>query len=233
MAARSRSYKGASTEDRVNARRRRLLNAAFACLAAGQWRHVSIDSLCRTANLNKRYFYESFANLDALAASVVDGLAAELLAIGLAAAKYEQEAGRSTDALAREVMRVVIGWLVAEPGRARVLFAEAGDGAHAQAHRKAVIRRLAHELSNFGHVYHGSAEPQPIARAAAALLIGGTIEALLGWLDNDIDLPLDAFVDDIATFWVTVGTAAVTTATRRHKAPRAKPPKKSRPRRPA
>lgn len=210
-----RSYQGESAETRVSARRRRLLDAGFEWMAAEGWRHVTIDSLCRRARLNKRYFYESFADLDAVADAVVDELAANLLAIGLEAAHTAQKAGLTTDALARVVMKAVIGWLVGDPRRARVLFSEINDTSRAQSHRKAVIRQLAHELSAFGHAFHGAPAPQPIAQAGAALLIGGSIEALLSWLDGDIGMPLDEFIDDIAGFWVAVGSAAVTTATLR------------------
>lgn len=209
MASAPRLYQGESAETRVGARRRRLLDTGFELMATEGWRLVTIDGLCRRAKLNKRYFYESFADLDAVADAVVDELAANLLAIGLAAAHAAQQAGLATDALAREVMRVVIGWLVADPRRARVLFSEVSDNPRAQAHRKMVIRHMAAELSAFGHAFHGAEKPQPIAQAGAALLIGGSIEAVLSWLDGDIDMPLDEFVDDVAGFWVAVGSAAV------------------------
>lgn len=178
-------------------------------MGAEGWRLVTIDGLCRRAKLNKRYFYESFADLDAVADAVVDELAAHLLAIGLDAAHRAQRAGLATEALARGVMKVVIGWLVADPRRAQVLFSEVSDNPRALAHRKMVIRHMADELSAFGHVFHGAEKPQPIAQAGAALLIGGSIEAVLSWLDGDIDMPLDEFIDDIAGFWVAVGSAAV------------------------
>lgn len=181
-------------------------------MAAEGWRFVTIDGLCRRAQLNKRYFYESFADLDAVADAIVDELAASLLAIGLEAARVAQKADMPTEVLARHVMQAVIGWLVGDSRRARVLFSEVSDNPRAQAHRKLVIRQMAHELSAFGHQYHGARQPYPIAQAGAALLIGGSIEALLSWLDGDIAMPLDAFIDDIAGFWVAVGTAAVARA---------------------
>jgi AcrR family transcriptional regulator len=215
MASSERPYQGESAENRVAARRRRLLNTGFELMATGGWRPVTIDSLCRRAKLNKRYFYESFADLDAVADAVVDELATTLLTIALDAANTAQAAGLATDALARAVMKVVIGWLVDDPRRARVLFSEVSDNPRAQAHRKMVIRQMAHEISVFGHAYHGAEKPEPIAQAGAALLIGGSIEALLSWLDGDVQMSLEEFIDDIAGFWVAVGTAAVQMATRR------------------
>lgn len=214
MTTSSRPYQGASAQDRIGARRRRLLDAAFELMAAGRWQPTTIDRLCRRVKLNKRYFYESFANLDALADAVVDELAAGLLAVGFATAAAAQAQSLPTDALAREVMKAVLGWLVEDPRRARVLFG-AGDNPRALAHRKTVIRSLARELSAFGHAYHGAPGPQPVAQAGAALLVGGSIEALLSWLDGEIPMPFEEFVDDVAGFWVAVGTQAVAAATLR------------------
>lgn len=214
MSPSARPYQGESAENRVTTRRRTLVDTGFTLMAAEGWRSVTIDSLCRRAKLNKRYFYESFADLDAVADAVVDELAAKLLAIGLEAAHAAQTENLATDALARVVMKAVIGWLVGDPRRARVLFSEVSDNPRAQSHRKLVIRQLAHELSAFGHKFHEAPEPQPIAQAGAALLIGGSIEALLSWLDGDIEMSLDEFIDAIAGFWVAVGSAAVETATR-------------------
>jgi AcrR family transcriptional regulator len=213
MSSFARPYQGESAENRVSARRRRLLDAGFELMATEGWRFVTIDGLCRRAKLNKRYFYESFAGLDAVADAVVDDLSANLLTIGLEAAHAARKSNMMTDDLAHFVMRAVISWLVGDPRRARVLFSEISDNPRAQSHRKTVIRQMAQELSAFGHEFHGAKEPHPIAQAAAALLIGGSIEALLSWLDGDIKMSLDEFIDDIAGFWVAVGSAAVDTAT--------------------
>lgn len=111
-------------------------------MATDGWRQVTIHHLCGEAKLNKRYFYESFADLGALAAAVVDELAACLLAIGLETARNAQEAGLATEALAREVMRAVVAWLVDDERRARVLFSEVNDNPRTQAHRNNVIRQV-------------------------------------------------------------------------------------------
>jgi AcrR family transcriptional regulator len=217
MSSSVRTYQGKSAENRIGTRRRRLMDVGFELMANGGWRLVTIDGLCRRAELNKRYFYESFANLDALADAVVDDLTANLLSIGLEAARASQRAGLTIEALSRDTMKKVIGWLVSDRRRAQVLFSEAGDNPRAQSHRKAVIRQLAHEISVFGHEFHGATEPHAIAQVGASLLIGGSIESLLGWLNGDIDISLDEFVEDIAGFWVAVGDYAVDLAKRRLK----------------
>ena len=41
-------------------------------MAADEWRAATVAKVCQAAGLNKRYFYESFTDLDTLAAAVVE-----------------------------------------------------------------------------------------------------------------------------------------------------------------
>lgn len=209
-----RVYSGVSAATRVAARRRLLLDAAFARMAEDDGRGSSIDQLCRDASLNKRYFYESFADLTQLEHAVVDELAAQLLAIGLEAANAGRDAGHSTEQLSRATMTAVLGYLVEDPRRARVLFGPTVGGQRAAEHRKATVRWLARELAKFGHVFHGATSSEPVAEVAAALLIGGSMEVVLSWLDGDIAMSLDQLVDYLAGLWVILGDGAVALARR-------------------
>ena len=63
----TRPFQGQSAESRVQARRQQLLSQAYEIIASEGWRKLSIHKLCAQAGLNKRYFYESFDSLDAMA----------------------------------------------------------------------------------------------------------------------------------------------------------------------
>jgi AcrR family transcriptional regulator len=205
-----RSYLGESAEARVQARRRLLIDAAFERLSTeGGLRRLSIAQLCRDANLNKRYFYESFADLDALAGAVVDDLATRLLAIGQGAAMEAIQAQMDTPTLARHVLKAVIEWLVDDPRRASLLFTVIADHPRAQAQRQDAIAKLAQGLSAFSLEYHQATEPHVIAQVGSALLVGGSIEVVLAWLEGRLPVSLDELVDDLASFWVGVGDSAI------------------------
>lgn len=205
-----RPYLGESAEDRISARRRLLIDAAFDCMAVeGGWRQTSIAGLCRVAQLNKRYFYESFADLDELAGAVVDDLVAQLLAVSTEVAGVGLGEGFGTEQLARSVLSSAVGWLVEDPRRATVLFATASDHPRAQAHRREAVDALAAGLSAFSVEYHRAPERLPIVEVGSALLVGGSIEAVLRWLDGSADLSFDELIDDLAAFWVAIGSTAV------------------------
>ena len=61
-----RPYGGVSAEDRVAARRTRLLEATLAIIGEHGVAAVTVDLICSEAQLGKRYFYESFTDRDTL-----------------------------------------------------------------------------------------------------------------------------------------------------------------------
>lgn len=213
MSTVARPYQGESAESRIQSRRQQLLDTAFARMASGGWKQITIENLCRDAKLNKRYFYESFADLDALAGALVDDLATQLIALGMQTAGEAAAARLSTDALARKVLGAVIGFLVDEPQRARVLFTEVASSPRAVAHRHAAVQAFAQTLSAYGHQHHeAKGTTDPIAPLAASLLIGGTIDAVLNWLDGKIPMSREQFIEDLAAMWVITGDGAAARA---------------------
>ncbi|HEX4939963.1 MAG TPA: TetR/AcrR family transcriptional regulator [Candidatus Kapabacteria bacterium] len=215
MSQPTRPFLGESAETRISARRQILLETAFQMAAESGWKGLSIHQLCQEAGLNKRYFYESFADLDELGAALVDDLAERLIATGQAAVQSGLQQGFDTMALARHALRQSIGWLVEDPRRARMLFSMAGDNPRALQHRQDVIRKLAQTLSVFSIEYHQADEPHVIVKVGSALLIGGTIEIVVGWLDGQLEVSLDELVEDVASFWVAVGNSAIELTKRR------------------
>lgn len=216
MTSIARPYQGESAESRIRNRRQQLLDAALALMASGGWRQVTIDNLCREAKLNKRYFYESFPDLDALAGALVDDLATQLVDLGMRTVAEATAAGLSTEALARNVLGAVIGFLLDEPLRARVLFTEVAGSPQAIAHRQAAVAAFAQTLSSYGHLHHeAKGATDPIAPLAASLLVGGTIDAVLNWLDGRIPMSREQFIDDLAAMWVIAGDGAAARAKNR------------------
>ncbi len=208
----TRPFQGQSAKSRVHARRQQLLSKAYEIIAAEGWRNLSIHKLCTEAGLNKRYFYESFDSLDSMTAALVNDLADELIGIGQNAAQSGWQEGMDTSTLARYVLDHCISWMVDEPARTRLLFSSASENPQALVQRKLIIRKMAQVVSAFSIQYHQAGEPLSIAHVGSALLIGGTIEAIMAWLDEDIAVSREEFIEDIACFWVAVGDSAVSLA---------------------
>ncbi len=69
-----RRYRGQTSQERRDERRGRLIEAAVEAFGSLGYQAVSIEELCRRANLSTRNFYELFADREALLASLYDDL---------------------------------------------------------------------------------------------------------------------------------------------------------------
>ena len=213
-----RPYLGESAKDRVRARRRLLMDTAFQLLASDGWRKVTIENICGRAKLNKRYFYESFSDLDDLFAAFVDELASGFVDIAFKSARAAWQSGLSTEDLARAAMTEVVKYVTDDPRRARVLFTEIADSPRAVEHRRAVIRGLAKAISVYGYEYHNVTGTDSFSELASALLIGGSIEVILDWLDGNIAISREQLIDDLAALWIFVSDGVVSRGKARQKA---------------
>jgi AcrR family transcriptional regulator len=196
----ARVYRGRTGDERTAARVTALVDAAFALVAEQGWRQLSIDAICRQAGLNKRYFYESFADLDAVIAAVTTRLADDAIRVTLAAldpAAPSEEATRSG-------VSAFVGHLTDDPRRARVLFGAVPAGDAAAGHRAAAIRQVITTVAAQGGSVHGIAA-DPAIDLAAAMLVGGTSQAVLDWLDGRLACSRTDFVDDLVALWQLIG----------------------------
>lgn len=69
-----RPYRGEDSESRVTRRRAALIEAGLELFGTKGYRTTSVKEICGEVGLTERYFYESFANRDALLAAVFDTL---------------------------------------------------------------------------------------------------------------------------------------------------------------
>jgi len=205
----SRPYQGASAQARIQQRRQQLLDIGFEAMSSDEWRSMSINQLCRLAGLNKRYFYESFASLDDVATAVTEDLSSKVIYIAFTTANEGTQAKLSSLEISQQVMKAVVEYLTHDPRRARVLFGEVADNPVAKANRRRVINNLAVAVSSYGHVHYEAGEKtDPIASLVSSMLVGGTIEAILNWLDGGIEMSRDQFIADLAVLWNINGDSA-------------------------
>lgn len=176
-------------------------------MTRNEWRAVTVEKLCAAANLNKRYFYESFTDLDALAAAVVDDIADDVRSATVAAA--DATAQQSLDVQALASVAAAVRALVDDPRRARVLLGGVAALPELDAHRTTVMHRLTDVLIDHGRSVHGvELEKDPLAKVAPAFIVGGTADAILEFVNGRVDLSLDDFIAQLATLWLITGNGA-------------------------
>ena len=120
-----RAYGGLAQEDRVAARRARFVEAGLELFGTQGFRGATVRGICAAAGLTDRYFYESFASLEALLVAVhrhlMEGLDQRLR--GVAAGST---AGISGAEVERHVTRGYEAWfdVAREPRFARIVLVE-------------------------------------------------------------------------------------------------------------
>jgi AcrR family transcriptional regulator len=79
MAELVRPYRGVSARDRTSERRARLKSACLDVVSERGVPEVTVEAVAVSAGLTKRYFYESFTDLDGLLGELIDDIFTELL----------------------------------------------------------------------------------------------------------------------------------------------------------
>jgi AcrR family transcriptional regulator len=203
--ATERTYAGRSAQERRDARRRALLDAGLELIGTQGWTQTSVRGVYQLAGVSPRFFYESFASLDALAVAVYDEIVSEATANAIGAVSA---AGADRHDQAEAAIRAVVDGLREDPRRARVVFVEA-LGSEALAQRR---RQTLHELSGvieaLGEASYEVLPPDPLTKVTSTLLAGGIFELLVAWIDGSIEVSERQLVSDAAALIVGLGDAA-------------------------
>ncbi len=201
---------GLSADDRRATRRRLLIDAAFALLGTEGWSGTTVRAVCEAAQLNARYFYESFDDLDSLVVAVYDQVLDELrhaLVAALDAAPPDMPSQM------RAAVDATVSFVDEDRRRGRVLYIEAlGSEALNR-------RRIAggHDLTAFvvsdAAARRGAAPAgEQIGTITASVYVGALSEVLVAWLDGHIEVSREQLIDDLTALFLGVNDAALKVA---------------------
>ena len=204
---------GLSPDERAAERRALLLDAALDLLGTEGWGGTTVRAVCQAARLNPRYFYESFADLDALVVALYDRLVAEL---GLEVMTAITEAGDDPRAQTRAAIGAIVSFVDDDRRRGRVLYVEALGNEALNRRRLETAHALVAGVEQHAADRYGAPPPgEQIGRVAASILVGGTGELIVAWLDGRIPMPRQQLVDDATELFLAMGEAAARLAARR------------------
>src|SRR5579884_3137113 len=123
-----RAYGGRSRDERRRERHARLVAAAVKTFGGHGYHSATVRSVCAAAGLTERYFYESFANNEALLIAAYQDVVARLqgnLLQSVAAGRGDPEA------TVRAALRAYFQFVRDEPEAARILLFEVLGVSHA------------------------------------------------------------------------------------------------------
>jgi AcrR family transcriptional regulator len=203
----SRTYRGITPAQRQAERRERLLAAGLELFGTVGYAHTSVRTICATASLNSRYFYESFTSREDLLCAVYQRIMNDIFARAREAVIRED----TLEGQARTSLRAA--WTAATEDRrkARIVALEVvGVSESVERLRRQSRQALAqltadNALSLAGPDVRLRLDPVLTAR----FLMGGVVEILLEWINGDLSASADEVVEHLTTLFTSAAHAAV------------------------
>jgi AcrR family transcriptional regulator len=191
-----RPWRGVSAEQRIAARRERLLAAALEVFATRGFHASKVRDVCHEAGLTERYFYESFDEKETLLATLGERIVADFVAAaGPSLARLTTE----PDAAIAGAARAIVHSLTDDPRRARIVFVEVvGVSPALEDRRRAVIGSLVDVIrtaarEGFGAWARESVEVELVARA----VVGAGAELLVAYVRREMVLDQDDLIEHL------------------------------------
>lgn len=171
------------------------------------FRAATVKSLCQEAGLTERYFYESFANSEALFAVVYRTLTDRLKEHVLAAIEAAPEEAEAT---ARAGLRVFFETMVEQPGTARILLIEifgiSGDIDRLYRETTQNFTRMLQDL--LSAIFFLGERSDTDAGILSTGLVGSTIHIAMYWTLNGYRDSLDVVVESSLALYVAMARQA-------------------------
>jgi AcrR family transcriptional regulator len=199
----SRSYKGMPADERQAERRVRLLAAGRELWGDNGWAAVTMRGVCARASLNDRYFYENFADVEALLLAVYDEAVRDLVA------RTERAvAGAPADPVGqlRAVVAAFVHALADDPRGARIGLVDPAGSAALEQRRRGTYHLFADLTITATRPFLKPDIDAARLRMDALFALGGLGELVLTWLTGGLEASADDVVDHLVTVIVRVGT---------------------------
>ncbi|MFI9506503.1 TetR/AcrR family transcriptional regulator [Nocardia sp. NPDC052566] len=199
-----RTYGGISAEARRAQRRTALLDAALEIVGTLGLAKLTVSGLTAQAGLNERYYYESFDSRDAVLTALLDRIAEELAAAIVEALRTAPPDTRGT---ANAAVAAGIHLLTDDPRKARVALIAGMATPELRARTNQTVRVFARMVAAEGSDFYGlgDREPDPAIDFRATYLVGGLVQTLTAWLQDDLPMTRDELIEHTTDIFVLLG----------------------------
>lgn len=187
-----RTYGGRTQDERRTERRQRLIDAAIAIWGDEGWAAVTMRRVCAEARLIDRYFYESFADREALLVAAWDSLREDTVAMVLKAiAKAD---GTNPMSRLEAAIRAFVESVEADPRRARIQFGEHAGSAALEARRREATQQFTNLLVELGRPLHRAGIDEEALRMSTLMGIGGFLALLTAKHDGTLKVDAERLI---------------------------------------
>lgn len=187
-----RTYGGATADERQARRRAELMEAAFDLLGTEGWERTTVRAVCSRAGLNDRYFYESFADRNALLLAVYDATVAQGVQ---AIADTIQDTPSDVRTRTRAAIKAGLAFLVDDPRRGRVALIEAQASEVLRERARLTTQLLTTMVAEQAHELLPVVASDTDIELGARSVVGGGLELVSTWLRGELPITLEHLAD--------------------------------------
>jgi len=202
----SKIYRGQSAEERTAERRKRLVEVGIELYGTHGFRATSVKMVCLAAGLTERYFYESFANGEALLCETCSVI---MNGMRRRAVEVMEQVDNTLKERVGAAASAYFSGLAQNPGTGRIiLFEMEGVSASVDMH---YAGELAKSAQLFVEWFLPRVEQNGPSTLSAYVLAQGIIGALYQmakeWMRSDFKLPVDVMAHHMQVVTVGICTA--------------------------
>jgi AcrR family transcriptional regulator len=191
-----RKYGGRSAAERKAERYATLVSAAQEIWQEQGWAAVTMRGVCARAGLTDRYFYESFADRDALLATVWDQARDDTLVMLLGAITSAPQEYPLLQL--KSAIHAVVHHIADEPARAQILFGDHAGSAVLEQRRRDTVQLTSDLMIDLAKPFLRDPTNTTSLRMTVVLGIGGFIELMLAWRLGLVQVDPDEIIDHLA-----------------------------------
>ena len=191
----ARSYAGKSADQRRAERRGALINAASELWREQGWAAVTMRGVCARARLTDRYFYENFADRDALLGVVWDATRDDHLTMLYGA--VESHLAESPLVQLRAAVEAVVRRIADDPGGAQILFGDHAGSATLERRRRETIQTAVDIFVSMSQPYLRPDADENKLRISVVVGIGGFVETILAWRSGTLAITVDELIESL------------------------------------
>lgn len=197
-----RRYRGVSEEVRRAERRQRFIDAGLDVFGVRGYHNATVRSICASAGLTERYFYESFENSEDLLCSVYEFCVQRLRERVLSSLLVG--AGGDVETMALTALKAFFAAMREDPRIARILFIEVlGISERVDMLYRVTIENFAALLIQVAHPLALQQLPSPLQPDLLAnALIGSIIATASRWVLTDFEADLDGMTTNVHAVFV-------------------------------
>lgn len=184
-----RTYGGVDGSARIAERRRILMEAGLNLLGTTE-PELSVRGVCREAGVASRYFYESFADKNALMEAVYDQVIGDIATTTLAAVTASPNSERER---VHAAVHAIVRLIAEDPRRGRLLFSATPGNDVLAAKRTESTKMFAGLLAAQASEFYGTEGSHHLG-LATHFVVGGFAQVLTAWLGGELGLDEDAVV---------------------------------------